>query len=86
MKAILFSAPKPKLSLTVKVSKGTTLVLTLLDSKGHKLAGWAEREKTGVHKLSLLLPSKARHPAHDRLRITETGNSTPKTLPVTLRG
>jgi len=84
LKTIVLDTSKPKLSLTVKVSKGTTLVLTLLGSKGHKLAGWIERERTGSHKLSLLLPLTARHKGHDTLRITETGDSRPRTFPVTL--
>jgi hypothetical protein len=82
---IRLNTPKPKLSLTVKASKATTLSLTLLDSGGHKLASWSERAQPGKQKLSLLLPANARHPGHDKLRITETGHSTPKRLSITLR-
>jgi hypothetical protein len=59
------------------------LVLVLLDSKGHKLAGWVERAEAGTHRLTLLLPASARKPGHDRLRITAGGVA--KTLPVAVR-
>jgi hypothetical protein len=85
LKTVPLGTAMPKLLLTVKVSKGTTLMLWLLDSKGHKLTHWIEHEKPGWHKLSFLLPLIARHKGHDTLRITETGNSKPKIYSVTLR-
>ena len=77
--------PKPALSLRVKVSARTTIVVTLLNGKSQKLASWVERVKAGEHKLVLPLPPKARHQGHDKVRITATGNRAPRTLPVTLR-
>ncbi len=53
-------------------------------SVAYKLTDWVEHEKAGSHKLSLTLPLSARHKGHDTLRITETGNSKPKILTVTL--
>ena len=87
LKTVVFgtSKSKPRLSLTLKLSERTTLVLTLLDSRAHRLARWIEHEKAGLHKLALLLPRIARHKGHDTLRITETANNKPKTLPVNLR-
>jgi hypothetical protein len=83
---VKLNTPKPKIALTLTLSKATTLVLTLLNSKDRKLVEWIEHEKPGSHKLSLLLPPLARHKGHDTLRITETGSRKPKTLPVALTG
>jgi len=43
---IVLDTVKPKLSFTIHLSGATILVLTLLDSKACKLAGWVEHEKT----------------------------------------
>ena len=85
LETIVLDTSKPKLSLTVRVSRETTLVLTLLSSKGHEPAAWTELAKTGSERLSLLLPLIARHKGRDTLRITETGTRKPKTFPITLR-
>ena len=57
MTPILLDTPTPKLHLTIKLSKNTTLVLTLLNGKDHQLAQWIEHEKRGSQKLALLLPA-----------------------------
>ncbi len=61
-------------------------MLTLLDTKGHKLASWVEHEQSGSRKLGLLLPLVARRKGHETLRITQTGTRKPKTLKLTLTG
>ena len=85
LETVLLDSKKPDLHLTVKLSKGTRLVLLLLDPKGKTVARWSLALRGGSHKLSLLLPLKARHAGHDRLRINQTGDSKPTTLSVFLR-
>jgi hypothetical protein len=84
LKTVHLHTKHPALTFTVTVSKPTLLHLTLLDAKGKPLANWTERETAGKHTLTLLLPLKARHAAHDKLHITETGNTTGKTVGVTI--
>jgi hypothetical protein len=85
LKTVVLNTKTPLLSFNTKLSKKTTLVLTLLNSKEQKLASWVKHETSGLHKLNLLLPMNARHAGHETLRITETGNATPNTLSVLLR-
>ena len=73
------------LHLTARVSESTVLELILVDSKGHKLTQWSFHAKKGANALAFRLPKGARKPGHDQLRITETGSSKPKTLPLWLR-
>ena len=86
LRPVVLDVSKPRLTFTVKLSKGTTLVLTLVNSKDRKLAEWVKHEKAGTHRLSLLLPLAARHHGHDTLRITDTGNRKPRLFPVKLVG
>ena len=83
VKPVRLDASKPRLALTVAVPSRTTIVLALLDRRGHKLAGWVKREEAGTHRLALVLPPKARKPGRDRLRIRATGGVT-RTLPIRL--
>lgn len=85
-KTIVLDKTKRKLILTIKTNKPTSLVLTLLDYRHHKLIEWIEREKAGTHTLELLVPLSARHKGNDTLHITEPGNTDATTLPVTLAG
>ena len=71
--------------MTVKASKTTGLTIVLLDPKGKIVARWTKHKGTGTTTFVLLLPAKARHKGHDRLKLTATGNPTPKTLPVVLK-
>ena len=85
LKSILLDTKNRSCRFRSISSTATTLVLSLLDSKGHMLAAWVEHAKSGSHSLGLLLPLKARHKGRDTLRIRETRNSKPKLLSVTLR-
>jgi len=84
LKTVLLTSQTPTLTFNVHLSKATTLVLTLFDSKGHKLASWIKHESSGTHKLALLLPHAARYKGHETLKVTETGNHKAKTLSVLL--
>jgi len=68
--AVGLAGHRTSLSLTIRVSRMTTLVMTLLDSDGHQLATWDKRITRGTHHLSLLLPLKARHARGEQLRLT----------------
>jgi hypothetical protein len=83
VKPVRLGTPKPRLSLTIAAPRRMTLVLTLLDARGRKLAGWVRRTESGTHRLSLVLPARARKPGRDRLRISAAGAT--KTLRVTVR-
>lgn len=63
----------PILSLTVRVSTATTLVVTLRDSTGRRLAAWSKRVKSGTHRLSLALPPETWHTGRKQLRLTWPG-------------
>jgi hypothetical protein len=52
---------------------GAVLRLVLNDAKGVTLARWHVHARAGRHTLSLLLPPKARHKGHDRLRVSAAG-------------
>jgi hypothetical protein len=84
LKTVHLQAKHPALTLTVTLSRPGLLHVTLLDAKGKPLASWAERESEGKRTLTLVLPMKARHAGHDKLRITETGNATGETVGVTI--
>jgi hypothetical protein len=71
--AVVLGGHRPSLSLTVRVSRATTLVVTLRDSRGHKLATWNKRLIRGTHRLSFVLPPKARHAGEEQLRLTWRG-------------
>jgi hypothetical protein len=73
------------LHLTTKLSAATVLDLVLLNSKGHTLTRWVIHAVKGTTTLTLRLLANARKPGHDKLNITETGNTKPKTLPVTIK-
>jgi hypothetical protein len=72
----------PSISLVIKASKPAVISLTLRDSKG-LITDWTRRAKTGVNKVSLPIPPKARHPGRDTLHISSVGAKT-ATLPITL--
>ena len=63
----------PKLTLAVKLTKATTITLTLTNAQGHVVATWTEKAKAGSTKLSLLIPVKARKAGGATLRITPKG-------------
>jgi hypothetical protein len=85
LQPVLLNTKTPFLHVEVKLSKGTRLVLILVDSQGDKLASWTQKETGGLHELKLLVPPKARHKGKDVLRVTETGIDKPATLPVLLK-
>jgi hypothetical protein len=74
VQAFVLGGHRPSLSVTVRISRATTLVLTLRDPKGHKLATWRKRLIRGTHRLSLVLPPKARHADGKQLQITWPGS------------
>jgi chitodextrinase len=84
VKPVRLGPPKPKLVLSIGAPSRTTLVLTLFDGRGRKLAEWVKRAEAGTHRLALVLPPKARKAGRDRLRITATGGRT-RTLPISVR-
>jgi probable HAF family extracellular repeat protein len=84
LKPTLLHTQKPSLHLSLKASKATELTLTLRDKKGHTLATWHRHAASGSDTYALLLPAGARKPGHDTLQIDETGNTTHKTLGVTV--
>ncbi len=75
---------RPKLRVTLRVSKTATIVLTLLGPKGKIVARWSVHLKPGIKHLALALPAKARHKGRDTLRV-RIGSSKPKTTHVLLR-
>jgi large repetitive protein len=75
---------KPKLHVTLKVSKTTTIVLTLVGPKGRIVARWTVHLTSGTKHLALALPAKARHKGRDTLRV-RIGTGKPKTTHVLLR-
>ena len=84
LKTVHLKAKHPTITFTVTLSKATLLHLTLTTAKVKKLAGWTKHESAGKHTIALLLPVKARHAGRDKLRITETGNPTARTVAVTI--
>jgi hypothetical protein len=64
---------RPRLSLTVRVSRATTLGLTLRDSNGRSLATWHRRLTRGTHPLSFLLPRGVPRAGRARLQLTWPG-------------
>jgi hypothetical protein len=82
---IVVSGKTATLHLTTKLSAATVLDLVLLNSKGHTLTRWVIHAVKGTTTLTLRLLANARKPGHDKLNITETGNTKPKTLPVTIK-
>jgi Tol biopolymer transport system component len=85
LKTVHLKVRKPKLTFAVHLSRAATVGLMLLDAKGHTLAHWSEKGKAGANTFSLLLPVKARHAGHDRLRVTASGNTRAKVLAVTFQ-
>jgi hypothetical protein len=85
LKPVSVHGRRPSLRLSIKASKATGLVFTLLDAKGKPAAHWTRHENAGTTTFVLLLPAKALHPGHEKLKITETGNPAPKFVPVTFR-
>jgi hypothetical protein len=81
--AVVLGGRRPSLSLTVRVSRATTLVVTLRDSRGRKLATWNKRLIRGTHRLSLALPPKARRAGEEQLRLTWPGGHS-KTFALTV--
>ena len=75
---------RPVLAFTVRASRTTTLVVTLKDLRGRTLATWRRTLKRGAQRLTLVLPSKARHAGVRRLRLSWPG-ARPRVLPVRLR-
>jgi len=58
--------------------------VTLLDSRGRKLAVWRAPVKAGASALTWLLPSRARRQGHETLRIAGPGVAKPLTVRVTV--
>jgi len=81
--AVILGGRSPALTLIVHPSKATTLSLTLRNAKGETLATWHRRVKAGAHRLSFVLPPKARHAGKDTLRLSSTEGRT-KTVAVTM--
>jgi hypothetical protein len=81
--AVVLSGRRPSLSLTVRVSRATTLVVTLRDSRGRKLATWNKRLIRGTQRLSFVLPPKAQHAGEEQLRLTWPGGHS-KTFALTV--
>jgi hypothetical protein len=83
VQAVVLGGHRPSLSLTVRVSRATTLVVTLRDARGRQLATWNKRLKSGTHRLSFVLPPKARHAGREQLRLTWPGGHS-KTFALTV--
>jgi hypothetical protein len=83
LRPVVLGRGRPILSLTLHLSKATRVVLTLRDSRGRKLATWNEHPIRGTHRLSFVLPPRARHAGRDRLRLTWPGHSKTFALTVT---
>ena len=81
-KAVVLGA-RPVLRVTVRLNRPAALSLALLDAKGRTLARWTKRVGAGPRTLALTLPSRARRPGSDRLRVA-TGGLT-RVVPVTVR-
>jgi Domain of unknown function DUF11/Fibronectin type III domain len=75
---------KPKLHLTVKVSKSSQVTVTLTAPNGRVVARWSVHVAAGTKTLALALPLKARHQGYDKLRV-RIGNGKAKTVSVALR-
>jgi hypothetical protein len=84
LKTVHLHTKHPALTFTLSLSKAGVVRLTLLDTHGKPLGGWTEHETAGKHTLTLLLPLKARHAGHDKLHITEPGNTTGETVGITI--
>ena len=84
LKTIVLHGKRPALTFTIRASKATNLALALADPHGHVVARWHKHAKRGKNVFSLPLPARARHPGHDRLRITVAGKPSPKSFGVTL--
>jgi hypothetical protein len=81
---VVLGGRRPSLAFSVRVSRATTLVVTLRDSHGRVLATWRRRAPRGTRRLSLVLPAKARHAGIDVLRLSWPGGRS-KTLAVAVR-
>jgi hypothetical protein len=84
-KVVMLDTAEPKLALTLKLSKATTVTLTLVNSKGHVVGHWTQKVAAGSHSLKLVLPKTARKAGTDTLRVTTHGSTRVKTTRVTLR-
>jgi hypothetical protein len=84
VRAVVLGGRRPTLALSVHVSRAANLVVTLGDSRGRPLATWKTRVKSGTHRLSFVLPPKARHAGRDQLRLTWPGGHS-KTIALTVR-
>jgi hypothetical protein len=73
----------PSMTLMIRASRAAVASLTLFDAKGLTVSRWTARVRAGSHKLSLELPSKARHPGRDTLRLAGAGVK-PQTVSVRL--
>jgi len=86
LKPVRLAQRPPILRFTAQLSKATTLDLLLLDSKGRTLARWRLRATNGTNHASLVLPTAARHPGRDRLRVTQAGTASQTALAVVVNG
>ena len=84
LKPVSVHGKHPSLRLSIKASKATGVTFVLLNAKGKIVARWTRHEKAGTTAFVLLLPAKARHPGHRKLKITAAGSKTAKVLPVIL--
>jgi uncharacterized repeat protein (TIGR01451 family) len=75
---------KPKLLFVASLSSEAMLRLTLLNAHGHDVARWTRKANKGKNELALLLPENARNAGHDKLRLSWTGHSAPRTYEVTI--
>lgn len=82
--ALSLHAKSPAVQLHLSSSRATSITVTLLDAKGHRLAGWSRRVKAGKNTLKLVLPGKAKHRGSDRLKIVAAGSKTAKILALRL--
>jgi hypothetical protein len=84
LKPVHLSSKHPVIALTITLTKGARLKISLLSPKGKHLSSWTRDEPQGKHILLLPVPKKFRHAGHDELRIGATGNAKTKTLSLTL--
>jgi hypothetical protein len=81
VKTIQLPGGHEELTTTLHITKAGTVKITLMSSKGKKLASWSEKTKKGASSFKLKLAGKLSHSGHDVLVIRDpAGHITKKTL------
>ncbi len=75
---------QPKLHVTLRLSRASTVALTLVGSTGKVVARWSLHLTAGTRNLVLALPATARYRGRDTLRV-QIGNAKAKTVAVLVR-